>query len=865
MGRTKVGGVLVVAIGLALAGTHVLRFLLLLTTFAVTFYMFCASRYAASILCWLARHDYSVALQAALLIFGNNIDTATGDHGTPLQCAAAGGGISSLVVLLRKGADLEESAAGGHAALSTAVAQGHTATARLLLDAGADACASGSRALTPLHIAVLTSDVAAIELLIERAAQVEAVDGRGRAPLMAAASSNKRWIPASILLQARADVNTVSRGDGRTPLMEVAAWSTGEVASAANTLIEHHADPSLTDSFGSTALHIACRTGKTDLVVALCAAGGCPTIQDNDGATALGVLMEVCAQNPCSDDLCTSIDAILAVAPDALAHLDFGDMSPLHLLCMFAAMAKTAPTKALSILIASQADPSMEEERGWTALHFAASAGAAGHELMAILKASEVPPCTFWSSVDLTKPRGMCNRKYLARRAAFRQARTEDRDSQPKRIAKMPETPRGIQFSTIIQQLEVRDVSVNQGQELNDYSIFGFVPLQTKATIIEQCRKDPSLDRAMGCMVGMAIGDGMGHMFEFLPCRDTPGKQYFDLDTMQFHGEYNRFGLKYGQWTDDAAMGLCLADSLILRRGYDGSDVRQRFWNWWNAGYNNAFRLDRTRQSRDSVGLGDNTAKSLQALDRLSKGHRPDPIYVASGDDSGNGSLIRLAPVPVFFHAVPVEELHCLARQSSHTTHPGIVAAEACALMAHLIVRALQRPTERPVDAKAFLEDATAEFLELVGLEAKSRRDKRYLPLLWLVTGRPERSTELCWDWRAPALGLKETLRARGKSYNGYPVSAQYFGSYALDGLAIALWALYHTSSFDEAVVTCINVLGDADSHGSICGQLAGSLYGFGAVHVQFQEWLSRWDQHEFAVRGVLLHEFGTSLSEETR
>merc|ERR1712151_882772 len=123
------------------------------------------------------------------------------------------------------------------------------------------------------------------------------------------------------------------------------------------------------------------------------------------------------------------------------------------------------------------------------------------------------------------------------------------------------------------------------------------------------------------------------------------------------------------------------------------------------------------------------------------------------------------------------------------------------------------------------------------------------------------RDTERCWNWRNPDLGLAETLRARGTSYNGYPVSAGYFGSYSLDGLAIAMWAVYNTTSFDEAIAKSINTLGDADSHGSICGQIAGALYGLSSVHPKFLEWLNRWDEHEFAVRAVLLYEFGNSLS----
>merc|ERR1719218_119387 len=101
----------------------------------------------------------------------------------------------------------------------------------------------------------------------------------------------------------------------------------------------------------------------------------------------------------------------------------------------------------------------------------------------------------------------------------------------------------------------------------------------------------------------------------------------------------------------------------------------------------------------------------------------------------------------------------------------------------------------------------------------------------WLVTAKPERPTEKCWAWREEFLDIAGTLRARGREYNGYPVSAGYFGSYSLDGLALALWSVYHTTSFDEAVTRSVNLLGDSDSHGSITGQLAGAIYGYNAIN----------------------------------
>jgi ADP-ribosylglycohydrolase len=210
----------------------------------------------------------------------------------------------------------------------------------------------------------------------------------------------------------------------------------------------------------------------------------------------------------------------------------------------------------------------------------------------------------------------------------------------------------------------------------------------------------------------------------------------------------------------------------------------------------------------------------------------------------------------IYLHSSTMDEVYKYSRLSSYTTHPGIIAAEACSLLGHLIVAALNRPAE-PVDPKAFLEEQTAEYMKRSGLASKHGRG--YDEMKWLVTGKPQRRTERCWAWREDSLDIASTLRARGRSYNGYPVSAGYFGSYSMDGLAMAMWSIYHTRSFDEAVVRSVNLLGDADSHGSITGQLAGALYGYKSINPQFLTWLNRWDDHEFAVRAVLLHHLGDS------
>ena len=117
----------------------------------------------------------------------------------------------------------------------------------------------------------------------------------------------------------------------------------------------------------------------------------------------------------------------------------------------------------------------------------------------------------------------------------------------------------------------------------------------------------------------------------------------------------------------------------------------------------------------------------------------------------------------------------------------------------------------------------------------------------------PDDSLERNWNWKAASLALEPTLARRGARYHGYPVSAGYFGSFSLDGLALALHAVYHARAFDDALEAAVNHLGDADSTGSIAGQLAGALYGYAAIPRPLLAQLEAWDDGEVTLRGVLL------------
>src|SRR3990172_9047568 len=107
-------------------------------------------------------------------------------------------------------------------------------------------------------------------------------------------------------------------------------------------------------------------------------------------------------------------------------------------------------------------------------------------------------------------------------------------------------------------------------------------------------------NRAVGCLLGLAIGDAVGTTLEFR-ARDT----YPPLTDMIGGGPFN---LKTGEWTDDTSMALCLADSLIACGDLDESDLMRRFLRWWRHGENSV--------NGRCFDIGNSTRHALETFER---------------------------------------------------------------------------------------------------------------------------------------------------------------------------------------------------------------------------------------------------------
>ena len=331
----------------------------------------------------------------------------------------------------------------------------------------------------------------------------------------------------------------------------------------------------------------------------------------------------------------------------------------------------------------------------------------------------------------------------------------------------------------------------------------------------------------IGSILGMAIGDAIGARVEFQPLN-------YEYNEIKDMGNYpaGKFNLNPGQWTDDSSMGLCLADSLIENNGeFDPKDIMKRFILWWYCGYNNAFRFDDNRHNKHSIGLDDNIEGSFSYY-ICNKGKDPFTKY-GSKETSENGSIMRNAAIPICYFRDMEKALH-YAEYQSLITHQGYEAAGCCKLITFIIIQILKTKFCRDkVNLKDLLNNLKDDFL----CASKS--------VNYLAHSKQEKNDEnRNWNWKDKNFKYSEVRAA---------LQPDYIGSYCMDSLAMALHIMYFTNSFKEAILKGVNLRGDADSVGSVIGQIAGAFYGLDSIPKEWIKIINKWDNNEIALRGYIL------------
>ncbi len=182
---------------------------------------------------------------------------------------------------------------------------------------------------------------------------------------------------------------------------------------------------------------------------------------------------------------------------------------------------------------------------------------------------------------------------------------------------------------------------------------------------------DPAIisDRARGVMLGLAVGDALGAAVEWLepgqitarhggPLRDLAPSTAWEL----------------GEWTDDTAMALALAESLADRGGWDEDDVLARYLVWERAAPRDIAPSVRAALTHSRT--ADEARAAALRYRRLSRDGGPD-----------NASLCRIAPVAIRYRT-DAGALERVSRADSGLTHDDPLAGDACVIL-NLTIAAL--------------------------------------------------------------------------------------------------------------------------------------------------------------------------------
>ncbi|CAF1409037.1 unnamed protein product [Adineta ricciae] len=320
-------------------------------------------------------------------------------------------------------------------------------------------------------------------------------------------------------------------------------------------------------------------------------------------------------------------------------------------------------------------------------------------------------------------------------------------------------------------------------------------------------------DKIFGSLIGLALGDALGAHVEFRPRQYLVDNPVTDL---QAGGTW---GLRKGQFTDDTSMALCLAISLITRHDFVPYDQLVRYKWWYRYGYMSSTGecFDIGSGTRESICAFESRQKKFAKIHQISENEmdflddkkllEEFDIYCSHDRAAGNGGLMRLAPVPLFFHQSPRRAVK-YSGISAIITHGDRRVYDACRYYGALIVAALRGEKKEKLLDEEFYE---------------KHQD---------------------WFGNKP---LHEEVQkiAQGsfKTKNGYEGGIRGKG-FVLSSLEAALWAFYtDEDSFKKGVLAAVNLGDDTDTTAAIYGQLAGAYYGYKELP---EEWVKQIYAHEF-------------------
>ncbi len=312
------------------------------------------------------------------------------------------------------------------------------------------------------------------------------------------------------------------------------------------------------------------------------------------------------------------------------------------------------------------------------------------------------------------------------------------------------------------------------------------------------------LERSRGALVGLGVGDALGATLAQRKLPAPPFPTLINAPHTDMKGA-GPFKLKPGQGTDVSQTAASIAWCMRQLRRYDAADVAQKYVAWLPHAF-------------------DVSAPMKAVLEAL---RRRAPRETAARDVwlkearrfASNGSLVRTAPIGVFYSA-PAQELERTraSLEDSSITHFDPRCQLACVAFNGALAAAIQSE-EAPKP-----EDVVSGALSALAVAS---------PLL----GRDQ--DEFMREITEAVAGVKADLEMAQKPdpmLYGPELHMHRQDTFVRVTFRLAFWELFHAPTFEAGLLDAVNRGGDADGNGAVTGALLGAFHGARAIPDRWQK-----------------------------
>jgi ADP-ribosyl-[dinitrogen reductase] hydrolase len=289
-------------------------------------------------------------------------------------------------------------------------------------------------------------------------------------------------------------------------------------------------------------------------------------------------------------------------------------------------------------------------------------------------------------------------------------------------------------------------------------------------------------DKCYGSYFGAIVGDALFGPVEFKTRKYCDENPVTDMNLYNFN-----FGVSPGHWTDDTSMCLCLAQSLIENNNINQKDQMDKYSDWFRKGYMSS-------KNNECIDIGRGTAKAIINYERTGN----ITSNLIQDKYSGNGSLMRLTPIPIFYRDKTLKECLDASVESSKITHPAKKCILACKILGCIIYHILHGITKENLLEQLRKDIPKNEFLDT--------NENIFLDI-----------------------------------YNGTFLNKSreelFSTGYVAHTLEAALYAFFKHDNYKDIILFAGNLGVDADTVACVTGQISGAYYG---IHDIPKEWIQK-------------------------